>query len=158
MSISDVIVSDVNQWCQSVMSLLVMSLLRFVTMIFNGVLTMSTTDIPVFVSHWSTLVLWQLHSLSTAQGSSLRQSQNVYSYKMIDMWSRHNPDPPAVSFIFMSTKAPIWLGEYIFPSWAAFTHASPLEALTISNGTIALGREDKMHKQANKQKFLPFSV
>ena len=49
----DVIISDVivSVMSLSVMSLLVMSLLRFVTMIFNGVLTMSTTDIPVFVSH-----------------------------------------------------------------------------------------------------------
>ena len=53
-----------------------------------------------------------------------------------DYWKWLNP--PAVSFIFMSTNAPIWLGEYIFPSWAAFTHASPFEALTISNGTVAL--------------------
>lgn len=36
---------------------------------------------------------------------------------------------PAVSFIFIRTKAPAWLGEYIFP-WAS-TQASPLDARTI---------------------------
>ena len=45
-------------------------------------------------------------------------------------------DWPAVSFIFIKTKAPIWLGEYIFP-WAS-TQASPFVALTILKEAVFL--------------------
>lgn len=45
-------------------------------------------------------------------------------------------DWPAVSFIFIRTKAPIWLGEYIFP-WAS-TQASPFVALTILKEAVFL--------------------
>ena len=45
--------------------------------------------------------------------------------------------PSAVSFILVNTKAPIWLGEKTFPS-VDFTHASPLEALTILYDTMFL--------------------
>ena len=40
----------------------------------------------------------------------------------------------AVSFIFCKTNAPTWDGEYCLPP--AWTHASPLDALMISYGTI----------------------
>mmetsp|Transcript_2048 Transcript_2048/g.3620 ORF Transcript_2048/g.3620 Transcript_2048/m.3620 type:complete len:217 (+) Transcript_2048:1333-1983(+) len=42
----------------------------------------------------------------------------------------------AVSFIFVNTNAPTWLGEYLFP--AASTHASPLSARTILNGMFLM--------------------
>lgn len=57
------------------------------------------------------------------------------------------PDSPAVSFIFISMKAPIWLGEYSFP-WDS-TQASPLEARTILKGTFLLGGKKHILKIKN---------
>lgn len=59
-----------------------------------------------------------------------------HSWAVMPIHSQAVTNPPAVSFIFISTKAPTWLGEYILP--CASTHASPFEALTILYETFFL--------------------
>jgi hypothetical protein len=64
------------------------------------------------------------------QGNSFIDDSNI---------STTDTDVPAVSFIFMSTKAPTWLGEYSLP-WAR-TQASPFLARKISYDAVFLWQE-----------------